>query len=293
MPRADLYFVWWWTWAFVPLLVAKILGRPCVVCGTFDHILPDGTLQFYPKRPWIHRELIRLVLRHADANIVCSEDQKQYLALNFEVTGLQYSPHVLDTEVYKPSKGAKKPYFLSICWLHDNNPRRKCIAELIEAFAKLPECYSKYELLICGHKGSAYPTLKKQAADLGCKDRVKFLGAVTTEKKVDLLQHCEIYLQPSRAEGFGVAILEAMACGAPVITSPVGPVSGITAGAAVFTDGENPNEIGRKIQTLLADPKERASMSSLGRKRALDFAYSRRKEDFKNILEPIFAQEGR
>lgn len=289
IPKADLYFVWWWTWAFAPLFVAKILGRPCVICGTFDHLLPDGTLQYFPHRPWIHRQLIKLVLRYADVNLVCSEDQKKYLATNFQVTGLRYSPHVLDTDLYKPSNDIKKSYLLSICWLHDNNPQRKCIAELIEAFSKLQECYSDYKLFICGRKGSAFPSLKELTKNLGCQDKVEFLGPVSTKEKIELLQHCELYLQPTRAEGFGVAILEAMACGAPVITSPVGPVPGITAGTVAFVDGENPDEICKKIQELLADGEKRSLMATSGRKRSLDFAYARRKDDFKNVLDKFLA----
>lgn len=287
IPKADLYFVWWWTWAFAPLLVAKALRRPCVICGTFDHLLTDGTLQYFPHRPWLHRQLIKLVLRYADANIVCAEDQKEYLQANFKAAGLCFSPHVIDTDLYKPSDFAKGPYLLSICWLHGNNPHRKCIAELIEAFARLPETYANYELLICGRKGSAFPALQELVTEKHCEDRIKFLGPVSTEEKIKLLQHCEVYLQPTRAEGFGVAILEAMACGAPVVTSPVGPVPAITAGAVAFTDGEDPAKICDKIDELLGDAGQRRLMAASGRKRAMDFAYARRKADFKAVLEMV------
>ena len=288
IPKADLYFVWWWTWAFAPLVVAKFRRRPCVICGTFDHVLPDGTLQYFPNRPWIHRQLIKLALRYANTNIVCSEDQEEYLAANFNVSGLEYSPHVLNTDLYKPSNDAKKQYLLSICWLHNNNPHRKCIAELIEAFSKLQECYSDYKLFICGRKGSAFPSLQELTKNLRCQDKVEFLGPVSTEEKIELLQHCELYLQPTRAEGFGVAILEAMACGAPVITSPVGPVPRIAGDAAVYVDGECPLDISKAAQRLLADSVTRASMGQKGRERSLEFGYERRKSDFQRVLQNCF-----
>src|ERR1700733_3647334 len=79
IPRADFYFVWWWTWAFAPLLVAKLLGKATLVAGTFDHVMDGNKFQVYPHRSAIHRAIIRWSLRNAGANVVCGMDQARLM----------------------------------------------------------------------------------------------------------------------------------------------------------------------------------------------------------------------
>lgn len=290
VPYADLYVVWWWTWAFFPLLRAKLAHRPVIVLGTFDHVLPDGTLQAFPGRPWWHRALIKSVLRNADANVVVSADQEEYLRSHFAVKGLARSPHVIDTETYRPGKGAREKLLATVCWMNLDNAVRKCVPETIRAVASLHREFSDYRLVICGEKGSDYPALQRLVSELDADGYVEFRGVVSKEEKIDLLQRCALYLQPTRAEGFGVAILEAMSCGAPVVTSPVGAVPEVGGDAVEMVDGGDPIAIADTVKTLLTDDDRRAALAAAGRNRAVtEFSYARRKGDLARIITQLTA----
>jgi glycosyltransferase involved in cell wall biosynthesis len=285
IPRADLYFVWWWTWAIFPLIRAKLSRKPVVIVGTFDHVTDGGALVRFPKRPRLHQYLIRLALKLADANIVCSPDQFEAVKARFAPANLTWSPHVLDTTLYKPSREARSDYFLSICWMTSGNVHRKCILELVRAFALVRDRFPERRLKICGRKESGFSEVVALVNQLGLRESVDLPGLVTREEKIDLLQHCAAYLQPSSEEGFGVAILEAMACGAPVITSDVGPVRSIAADTAHYVDGRNPSAIADAMMEIASRPELSAEMGARAAERARSmFPYERRKADIERVL---------
>lgn len=86
IPLADFYFVWWWTWAFFPLLYAEVQQSPVIIVGVFDHILPNGSLESFPHRPLLHQWMIRHSLRKAEANIFASKIEFNRLLKSFKLT---------------------------------------------------------------------------------------------------------------------------------------------------------------------------------------------------------------
>lgn len=291
IPRADLYVVWWWTWAFFPLLRAKLLRKPVIVLGTFDHVIDAGKLETFPHRPWLHRQLIKSVLKRADANVVVSRDQEAFLRANYRVNNLQYSPHVIDTDLYRPENLPREKFFVSFCWMNNGNSRRKCIPELIRAMARLHGEFPDHRLAICGEKGSDYPALERLVREFSASDYVEFRGVVCRAEKINLMQRCAVYLQPTRAEGFGVAILEAMSCGAPVVTSPVGAVLEVGGDAVAMADGANPDAIAQAVKELLRNHEKRDALGQAARTRAVrEFSYSRRKNDLEQIINQVTAK---
>ena len=294
IPSADVYVVWWWTWAFAPLLRAKLAGRPVVVLGTFDHVLNRNQLENFPNRPWWHRQLIRLVLKHADANLVVSRDQEEFLQSHFKVNGLGYSPHVIDTDLYRPGPPRQEKFLLTFCWMNAGNSARKCIPQAIRAMARIHDKFPEHRLMICGEKGSDYPALKSLVHDLGAETYIEFLGVVTREQKIDLMQRCALYLQPTRAEGFGVAILEAMSCGATVLTSPVGAVPEVGGAAVEMVNGVDEIALASAAASLLGSPQRSAALGFAARARAVkEFSYSRRKLDLERVLSQVSCRPAR
>lgn len=93
--------------------------------------------------------------------------------------------------------------------------RYKGFDEVLEVMPALDDDIS---YLVAGG-GNDIPRLKRKAAKLGVKDRVIFTGLVPEYEKADLYNLADVYVMPSRGEGFGFVLLEAMACGVPVIAS--------------------------------------------------------------------------
>jgi glycosyltransferase involved in cell wall biosynthesis len=288
IPKADLYVVWWWTWAVFPLLRAKLRGVPVIIVGTFDHVMSDGTLEYFPRRKRWHQTMIRYALKAADANVVVSRDQFGYMERHFVVNNLEYSPHVINTDVYVPTRRERSKYFVTFCWMNTGNAKRKCIFETIEAMSRLCQELSEYKLLICGERGTDYEALQSLVTSLGVDDSVEFPGVVSVERKIELMQSCAVYLQPTTAEGFGVAILEAMSCGAPIVTSPVGAVPEVAGDTVLMVDGTNPNAIATAVKHLVHNKAIAEDYGVRARSRAVElFSYERRKADIARIIQVV------
>lgn len=280
---ADLYFGWWWTWGFAPVLAGQLLRRPTVITGVFN-------AWAYPNRAMPLRALHRVALRGASANVFISRFEHERVTRDFDVTRPEYCPLAVDTTLYKPGTRQRRPFLLCIAGsgMHNSNSFRKCIPELIRAFAILHSRRSGVRLCLVGRKGSDYPALASLARDLGVFDAIDFVGVVSVEEKIRLLQECLLYVQPSRFEGFGLSVLEAMSCGASVVTSDVGAIPEVVGDTAAFADGTDPAALARVIEELLDADSQRSAMGLNARERAeRSFPYARRRDYFAGLLDEL------
>ncbi len=122
---------------------------------------------------------------------------------------------------------------------------------VIEALVRLPENIS---FIIIG-KGKEGYKLQKQADKLGVSSRVKFLGFIDYKNLPDYLSACDIFIRPSRSEGFGNSFIEAMAAKLPVIATPVGGIVDFLDDreTGVFCSPDNPNSIVAAVNLILKD----------------------------------------
>ncbi|MEK7583038.1 MAG: glycosyltransferase family 4 protein [Patescibacteria group bacterium] len=125
---------------------------------------------------------------------------------------------------------------------------------LIYAMQSLPE----YELRIAG-EGPQEKELKMLVRRLNMSDRVSFLGTVSQEALPGLLQRSSVFVRPSRSEGLGVAFLEAMAAGVPVIATPVGGIPDFLKDheTGLFCRVNDPESIARAVRELDQRPELR------------------------------------
>ena len=100
-----------------------------------------------------------------------------------------------------------------------------------------------------------------------------YTGYVSDVELTALYQCASLYLAPSYHEGFGIPLLEAFACGCPVICSPGGAMPEVAGGAAVVMDNFDPAEWAKHIQALLRDSSKLDAMDRLGRERVKDFSW--------------------
>jgi glycosyltransferase involved in cell wall biosynthesis len=278
---ADIYFCWWWTWAFLPATLARIFQRPLVVTGVFD-------FDTFNQRRAAQRALMRYALRAASANVFLSEVEVAQAKQRFEVSRPRYIPLGVDTNLYRPNGDCREEMILSVAWLQAGNAERKGIPESILATHRLQRRRPGVRLFIAGEKASGYPPLWELVSRLGASDHVAFLGAISRNEKIRLMQRCKIYLQPSRFEGFGVAILEAMSCGAAVLTRPVGAVPEVVGDAGFLVDASGVEAIEAGLCELLEDDGLRVALGRRARSRAQEvFPYERRRRELAELVDEI------
>ncbi len=289
----DFYFIWWWQWGFLPMLRSFLHPRPCLITGTFDFRWPDGKGDYFSRPAW-QRWLMRRALEGASANVFVSQLECREVSQSLRVTNPLYVPHIVDTAVYREGTQPREDFALSIAWMQGDNPRRKCVPEILRAIPIIRQSHPEMRFVIAGEKGSAYPQLAALAAELGVSPFVDFPGVISREKKIGLMQRCKVYVSPSRYEGFGLAILEAMSCGAPIVSSPVGAVPEVVGDAALLVNGESPPGIAEAVKRFLDDESLRMERGRCGRRRAENvFPYARRKRELASAIKGMLGESGK
>jgi glycosyltransferase involved in cell wall biosynthesis len=276
---ADLYLAWWWTWAFIPVAFAKGIRRPIVITGTFNYWSFDN-------RPRWQRCLIDYSVNNANCNIAVSELERKELSRFYPFATWTYSPHVVDADIYREGCSERKEIVYTTATMVPGNAERKCIPELIKAATIVHQACRDVQFVLAGE---CHPRYVELANTLGAASYISFPGVVSRGDKIRYLQECKVYAQPSRFEGFGLGILEAMSCGAPVLTSPVGAVQEVVGSAsAELVDGTSPEGIAMGLIRLLRDDGLRATLGQSGcaRAKAL-FSMERRKRDLARVIATV------
>jgi glycosyltransferase involved in cell wall biosynthesis len=162
-----------------------------------------------------------------------------------------------------------------------NIRRHKNVPRLVEAFTVVREqlashpVYHDLHLVIIGDTLSQFPAVRQTVIRSRVEHMVRFLGFVPFETLRCFYQSAAAFVFPSRYEGFGLPPLEAMACGAPVVTSNVSSLPEVVGDAAVLVNPENVFDIVRGIRDVLLDEPLRAGLIRRGREQASRFSWSR------------------
>jgi glycosyltransferase involved in cell wall biosynthesis len=144
--------------------------------------------------------------------------------------------------------------------------KRKNIVRLIEAYAQLrDERHIEHQLVIAGKRGWLYEDIFETVKQLQLKSNVVFTDYMPVATAAALYSGSEAYILPSLYEGFGMPVIEAMACGAPVIVSSAPPLPEIAGSAAeVIVDPYRPDSIAHAIWRVLGNPKRQQELSQAG-----------------------------
>jgi glycosyltransferase involved in cell wall biosynthesis len=161
--------------------------------------------------------------------------------------------------------------------------RRKAHDVLLQALAPAVATMPPFRVLFCGD-GSERRPLERMARALGLGDRVRFLGE--QRQVADVLAALDLFVLPSRQEGLGVAVLEAMAMALPVVATAVGGLpEAVEAGrTGLLVPPEDPRALGAAIAELARDLDRARRMGDAGRARvAAEFSMERMSEAYEKL----------
>ncbi|MGI8437785.1 MAG: glycosyltransferase family 4 protein [Chthoniobacterales bacterium] len=164
--------------------------------------------------------------------------------------------------------GSDAPYLLLV---GANAPTKRHALALAAFAAKVPKPW-RLVLLQRLRSGKGLAALAQR---LGIADRLVWLSRVTQAEVAVLLQAAGALVQPSIYEGVGLPVLEAMACGCPVVASDIGPFREMTAGAARLFPTEDASALARALREVTDSPELRRSLGAAGLARAGDFSWDR------------------
>lgn len=132
----------------------------------------------------------------------------------------------------------------------------KNVEGLINAFNILISQYPNIFLVIVGKKGWMYETIFSRVKSLKLFDKVLFTDFVPEEEVSTLMAGAKVFVLPSFWEGFGIPVVEAMACGVPVVVSNAGSLPEIIGEAGIIVDPYKPEDIARGINQALVQAKD-------------------------------------
>ena len=178
-----------------------------------------------------------------------------------------------EVAAYARRKGWPERFILMVGTLE---PRKNHLG-LIEAYAAYRKMAREpLPLLIGGGKGWHFQTLFQRVQALGLADHVRFLGYVAWEDLPWLYNAATLFVYPSRYEGFGLPLAEAMRCGAPAITSNSSSLPEVAGDGALLVDPDDREALARALWRVLEqEPEIRIHLRERGMKQAQRFQWSR------------------
>ncbi len=153
---------------------------------------------------------------------------------------------------------------------------RKGIDVLLDAFADVANEDPNVELWLAGQHGWGVEQVEARLSTHPAAARIRRLGFVHDEALAPLLRQAKAAVYPSRGEGFGLPVLEALACGVPVVTSRDTVMQEVAGPAATLTTVGSASDLASTLVELLTQtPEERAAIARVGRNRAETFTWER------------------
>ncbi|CAG1004315.1 phosphatidyl-myo-inositol dimannoside synthase [Anaerolineae bacterium] len=212
-----------------------------------------------------NRQIERWVLRHTAYIFAESEYTQQLLSPYVPAGKLHLGPPGVDTDFFKPREQyCKDGYLVTVGRLADP---RKNVRLLLTAYHQLrQQLAGAPKLVLVGHSGLA-PADQEYTAALGLTEFIEMHLDVSTEQLCTLYRKAALFVLSSDEEGLGIVILEAMACGLPVISTDCGgPATAIQPGiTGLLTPVGDSAALAQAMLDLLQNPERRRSMGQAGR----------------------------
>lgn len=154
---------------------------------------------------------------------------------------------------------------------------------LIDSLPLVLEKFPQATLDIVGD-GAGLPELKQRSRAAGVADRITFHGSVDHASVIRLLRQTDVFCYPTSTEGFPKVVLEALACGLPIVTTKVSVLPYLVNGCGVLLDAVTPKAVAYAVCTCLSDPERYRAMSLRATERARDYSLERWRDTIGDLL---------
>lgn len=285
--QGDLLYAWWFH-SSLPVVVAwRMRRRPAFVTGA-THYAERRQSRKLQDRIWVL--LTYLTTRLATVNIAISETERAALT-TMNVPRLYTLTCSVDTTFYRPGPKTPHPTAITIAQLTPQSITRKGVGMAIDAAKLIHETNPEFRLVIVG-----LPTPEGEAAVLRRIDgseAITLAGELSRDAKQLALSRSWYYLQPSLNEGFGVAVLEAMACGSVPICSDAGALPELVSDAGVIIPEISPARIAEVMRGYFGNRGATKDLQAAARARAEIYDSARHRQDMarimkaRNVLRPV------
>lgn len=301
--------------AFLPVPYAMMFPKKKQLTHFFNYYIPpftrgkkvvtvhDMVVKACPetvrkKTLWFLRRTLKASIRRADHIVTDSEFSKKEILKYYNVPKDKISVVYcgVDFERFKPLEdkellnkvkekyGIDKEYFLYLGTLEP----RKNLVRLVQAYAEAKKGKEDFPcLVLAGGKGWMYEEIFHTVQTLGLEQDVLFTGYVADEEVSVLMAGAFAFCFPSIYEGFGMPVLEAMACGTPVLTSKNSSMEEIAGEETVLVDAMSVEDITKGLVRLFEDAELRMKLSEQGLSKVKEYTWEAGAKQLMQVYEDL------
>jgi glycosyltransferase involved in cell wall biosynthesis len=252
---------------------------------------PSKNIVVFKFKQWVYRWVNFIAARKSSAIITPSEfvkdDVARTMRANSRKITVTYEAGDSIDGTPEPVEELEDKQFI----MYVGRPLpHKNLERLIDAFNVLKQTHPNLHLALVGKKDVLYKRHERETNRKGIPD-VHFTGFISDEQLKWMYQHTAAYVFPSLSEGFGLPPLEAMACGAPVVSSNATCIPEVCGDAAYYFDPLNIEEMAVAIGKVIDSEKLRAKLIEAGKKQVKTYSWKRMAEQTLDVYQQVLGEK--
>lgn len=269
---------------FIPKKIKVVITIHDLIPFLFPHYTPAAKKTRFNR---FFRWILKKAVNRADKIIAVSrctgKDIVKFLGVDKNKVHVVYN--CVDGEYQKPNHYNHNSYIL---FVGRRDPYKNLVG-LIRAYARLVRDFKiTNKLLIVGEPDPRYPEPEIIADELNLREEIDFRGYVEKSELVKIYRNASVLVLPSLYEGFGLPVVEAMACGVPVIVSNTPALVEITGGNGIYIDPDDTDGLVRAMRDILHDKSTAEKMSENGKMHAKKFSMDNMTRETGKVYESCF-----
>ena len=270
----------------VPAYCGPVFNKKKLVISIYDLAFLHFPKNLKTGAYYYWKTFLSMNIKRCERIIVCSQATKRDVMKFFRIRTekIDVIPLGLNTKRFFPlrdenkTREIKQKYKLPenfILFVGTLEPRKN-LSLLVKAYGLLPDDLKRrYSLFIIGAKGWKYSSIFQLIKELGLTEKIIFPGRVSDEELRGVYSAATLLAFPSLYEGFGLPVLEAMACHTPVLTSNISSLPEVAGEAAYLVNPLSETEISKGLQKLLESKDLREALKQKGIQRVQEFSWER------------------